>query len=125
MAADHEIVSGSGEPGWTLGAFKLVVATGENTTPFDLHYISVSNMDTTGSYEFVLYTVDDDAFANPVEIARARCSRNTAQVRSEDKHIQVPVLAAGQRVACKMAFSTTAEAKAKISLAGHGYTVAT
>jgi hypothetical protein len=122
MQDDITLTSGSGAA-WTLGDFTMVIQAAENTRAFDIHYININNMDIAGIYEFVFYAVDDDLFSNPVETGRARVSNGVGFVSKEDKRFQGPILSAGQRVAIKIAHSTTSEATCKVSLAGHQYAV--
>ena len=106
---------------WTLGSFVMAINAVDNTAPFDIHYVNVSNMDTNGIYQLIFYTVEDDAFASPVEIGAIRVNRNTNQIRVQGAPIQVPILGIGQRIAAKVAHSAAALAELTFSVQGHQY----
>lgn len=107
-----------GVPSWTLGDFIEVIPVDTIASPFDIHYLDISAVSATDSYELVLYK---GTAGNEVEIGRASFTRQTAQSGVAPIRIQTEVVPANTRVSAKIASATGASDTATFKCFYHTY----
>lgn len=109
-------VAVTGGAAWVLGAFVQIVPASTITERFDIHSVSVENLDTNASYELVLYQGAAD-----VEVGRVRFDRSAANQKTVNVPMQTPIIDANARIRAKLGDSAGGSV-ATISLRYHTYT---
>ncbi len=100
--------------GWGLSAsFTEIAAPNDISSDFDIHFISVEDLDDVTVYEIVLYAVE-------VEIARVRVARTANQDSTTQVPIQTPMIPANTQIQAKIA-SAAGNSVATIALHYHEY----
>ena len=104
----------AGAIAWDLGAgFTEIVPNAQIGSKFDIHYVSIENLDTNAVYELVLYAIE-------VEIGRCRFTKNAVQDGTMNVPMQTPILPAGTQIQAKLADSAGGSI-ATVSLFYHEY----
>ena len=85
----------------TFGAFIDVVPAGGIAVPFDIHWISITNIEDNGVYIVELHRLDGDG-ASEALLCQVPVSRNTNFVRGGEVFTQIPVQHAGARIGARM-----------------------
>ncbi len=110
LASGETVIAGAQ---WVLGEFKEIVPGSTIGEEFDIHYISVEDLDTNAVYEIVLY-------AATAEIGRVRVTKNAVQDGTMNIPFQCPILPADTQIQAKLADSVGAS-QAVISIFYHTY----
>ena len=99
LAAAIPVEATTGVGHWTLGAFSNdIIAANQIASPFDIHFIVIESMNTTTTYELVLYYGAGDT-----EAGRMRFVREAATTRSVSEPFMTPMIPANSRVRAKVA----------------------
>ena len=98
------------------GGIVQVIAANDIAKPFDLHFISVTEI--SAVLDGVI-----DVFAGPdlIKITSIDVSRSTNFSREQQMRIQVPQLPANWRVGCRFTDSTANAQSVKVKFQGHVY----
>lgn len=105
---------------WTLGAFVEIVPLNTITDDFDIHYVSIENINANGVFELVLYSNADGIPGNEVEIGRVRFTRNAIQSATLNVPMQTRIIDANSQIKAKLASDSGGD-NAVISLFYHIY----
>jgi len=106
----------TGGASWVLGVFSAdLIGAGVVTDPFDIHHISVENLDTNAVYELVIYYGAGDT-----EAGRVRFTKNAVQDGTVNAPFQCVIIPGGSRVRAKIADSAGSSI-ATIALMVHRY----
>ena len=85
----------------TFGAFIDVVPAGAIDRAFDIHWISITDVEDNGVYIVELHRLDGDG-ASEALLCQVPVSRNTNFVRGGEVFTQIPVQHAGARIGARM-----------------------
>ena len=108
-------VAVTGGAAWVLGAFVQIMPASTASDRFDIHFVSIEDLDTNAVYELVLYHGAGDT-----EYARTRFTKNAVQDGVMNVPIQGPIIAPTERIRAKLADSSGGSV-ATISLFYHVY----
>ncbi len=99
---------------WALSAaFIEIMPALATSEPFDIHHISIEDLDDNTNYELVIYAVE-------VEIGRTRFTKNANLDGGKDAWFQCKVQPAGTQIQAKLA-SKVGNSNATIALLFHDY----
>jgi len=102
-----------GGAAWTLGNFVEIVPVNTITEDFDIHYVSIEDLDAVDTYEIKLYV--ETTLISCVRVTKSANQDSTTQVP-----VQTPVLAANSQIQAKVATSGGGDT-ATIALHYHVY----
>ena len=119
LAPDAEVTTSATAN--TLGDAVQLIPADEIATPFDIHWLNISDMSANGTYEIVLYIAADAGLTDLTEIGRVRVTRTANITSSDNTFIQVPVIPASSRIATKAACTESGAKTVKFSVHYHGY----
>lgn len=98
---------------WTLGGFVEIVPINTIAEDFDIHYISIEDLDDNTTYELVLY-------AGEVEIGRNRFVKNAVQDGTVNAPFMTKLQPANTQIQAKL-MTASGNSEAVISLFYHTY----
>ncbi len=101
------VSSGAGAGDW--GAFVDVVAENEIDRFFDIHWLSITDIEVNGVYIIELHRLDG-AGASVAQLCQLPVTRNNNFARGGEVLIQIPVQPSNARIGARMR-KTTADAK--------------
>lgn len=111
--ANGVVVAGAADA-WTLGNFVQIVPVNTITSPFDIHYINISNASAADTYELVLY-------AATTEIGRLRMTRASGVQQVNPVPFMTPIQPANTQIQAKVASSSGGADELTISIFYHLY----
>lgn len=119
---DHadEVLLTAGAGAWDLtGAITEIVPAGTlSTSPYDLHWINISNISGVGTIQIDLYS---GGVGSEILIGATKATRSTNQSRNGAARIQVPQQSAGNRISARLSDSTAGALTCLVSVEGHFY----
>jgi hypothetical protein len=115
-AAGVTLTSDAGGAWNAQGALAQVMPASTAGGVFDVHFITVEDMDTNGVYEIVLYSGAGDT-----EIARFRVGRTNNFTTQAQIPILTPLIADADRIRASCAHSVGGSATCTISISYHVY----
>lgn len=98
--ANGVTVSG-GDGAWQLGNFTEIVPANTITSPFDIHWLNISQSSAADTYQLELYYGEANTFAGCIRFTRAAGAAASSQVV-----FQSPIIPANSKVTAKIASSS-------------------
>jgi hypothetical protein len=108
------VVVTGGAGAWQLGNFAEIVPVNTITTPFDIHFLNISNASVADTFELVLY-------AAAVEIGRIRVTRSLGAQLVNPVTFMTPLIAANTQIQAKVASSSGGGDTLTIAIVYHTY----
>jgi len=116
-AAPVQLLSGSGA--WNLtGNIIEIIPANILLKPFDLHWISISNI--SGNSDFII-DIYSGAIGEEILISSVEGFRNSNFIQEGARRIQTPRQLANTRISCKLSDSTAGTLTCTIKFNGHYY----
>jgi hypothetical protein len=95
-----------------------IIAAGDITNDFDLHFLNIAALSANGEYQIALYT---GAAFSEVLIGEFGAVRNAVQSQEGSRPILTPLLPANTRISAALSSSNAGANSLSIKVEGHEY----
>jgi hypothetical protein len=116
--ADPVTVTAGSAEAWDVGTIAEILPADTETSAFDIHYVSVSDISAVDDYELILYV---GASGSEEELGRIRFSRSSNFSQEGQHRTQGQVVPANSRISAAIACGDGDGATVDVSIEYHTY----